>query len=105
MLRGNGLPVIIIAVVFMIIRRVGWRALAVGVLAAVIPFLGYVAAYHASYGQYNITSSDGIFLWSRTTSFANCAIIKPPADLQPCARTWRSRPSSRPPAPGPCWPC
>ena len=82
-LRGNGLPVIIIAVVFMIIRRVGWWALATGVLAAVIPFLGYVAAYHATYGQYNITSSDGIFLWSRTTSFANCAIIKPPADLKP----------------------
>jgi hypothetical protein len=82
-LRGNGLPVVIIAVVFMIIRRVGWRALAAGVLAAVIPFGGYVAAYHASHGQYNITSSDGIFLWSRTTSFANCAIIKPPADLKP----------------------
>jgi hypothetical protein len=82
-LRGNGLPVIVIAVVFMIIRRVGWRALAVGVLAAVIPVAGYVAAYHATYGQYNITSSDGIFLWSRTTSFANCAIIKPAADLKP----------------------
>jgi hypothetical protein len=82
-LRGNGLPVIVIAVAFMIIRRVGWRALAVAVLAAVIPVAGYVTAYHATYGQYNITSSDGIFLWSRTTSFANCAIIKPAADLKP----------------------
>ena len=39
--------------------------------------------FHSEYGQYNITNSDGMFLWSGTTSFANCAIIKPPADLQP----------------------
>ena len=41
------------------------------------------AAFDAATGQFNTTSSDGIFLWSRTTSFANCAIIKPPRRLQP----------------------
>jgi len=82
-LRGNGLPLAIVALAFMLVRRVGWRALAAAAAATALPLIGYVAAYHHTYGQFNITSSDGIFLWSRTTSFANCAIIKPPPRLQP----------------------
>ncbi len=82
-LRGNGLPIVFVALAFMLARRVGWRALAAALAAAAIPLIGYAAAYDHSYGQFNITSSDGIFLWSRTTSFANCAIIKPPARLLP----------------------
>ena len=39
--------------------------------------------FHSDYGQYDITDSTGMFLWSRTMSFANCAVIKPPADLKP----------------------
>ncbi len=82
-LRGNGLPIAIVAWAFMLVRRVGWRALIAAAAAAAIPVAGYVAAYHHSYGQFNITSSDGLFLWSRTTSFADCAIIKPPPRLLP----------------------
>ena len=82
-LRGNGLPIVVVALAFMLTRRVGWRALAAATLAAAIPLVGYAAAFDAATGQFNTTSSDGIFLWSRTTSFANCAIIKPPPRLQP----------------------
>src|SRR5215469_9561312 len=42
--------------------------------------MGWFAAVH---GSFNLTSSNGLFLWSRTMSFANCAVIQPPADLQP----------------------
>jgi hypothetical protein len=82
-LRGNGLPLAVIFAVFILIRRVGWRAFAAAAAAFVVPLLWYVLAFHAQYGQFNVTDSDGIFLWSRTTSFANCAIIKPPAKLAP----------------------
>ena len=82
-LRGNGLSLAILALAFMLVRRVGWRALTAAAAAAAIPVAGYVAAYHHSYGQFNITSSDGLFLWSRTTSFADCAVIKPPPRLLP----------------------
>ena len=82
-LRANGIPLAIVAAIYLLIRRVGWRRLAAGAAAFAIPVLGYVMIFHSEYGQYNITSSDGMFLWSGTTSFANCAIIKPPADLQP----------------------
>ena len=82
-LRANGIPLAVVAGIYLLIRRVGWRRLAAGAAAFAIPVLGYVMVFHSEYGQYNITNSDGMFLWSGTTSFANCAIIKPPADLQP----------------------
>jgi hypothetical protein len=69
-------------------------------VAFAVPLLWYVLAFHAEYGQYNITSSDGVFLWSGTTSFANCAIIKPPPQLLPLCP---NREKSVPARPAPAW--
>jgi hypothetical protein len=82
-LRGNGVLLVAVAAIFLLARRVGWRALVGAAAAFVIPVAGYVLQFHAETGQYNLTSSDGIFLWSRTTSFANCAVIRPPPSLRP----------------------
>jgi hypothetical protein len=82
-LRGNGVLLAVVVAAFLLVRRVGWRALGAGAAAFAVPLLGYVLAFHAQYGRFNLTSSDGEFLWSRTTSFANCAVIRPPADLRP----------------------
>jgi hypothetical protein len=82
-LRENGLPLAVLFAAFILIRRVGWWAFAAAAAAFAVPLLCYVVMFHTEYGQYNISDSSGIFLWSRTTSFANCAIIKPPADLAP----------------------
>jgi hypothetical protein len=82
-LRGDGLPLIPVFAVFLLIRRVGWKPLVAAAVAVAIPVAAYAAAFHEQYHHYNITESAGIFLWSRTTSFANCAVIKPPADLRP----------------------
>ena len=82
-LRGNGILLVLVAAVFLLVRRVGWRALAAAAIAFAVPVGGYALQFHAQHGQFNLTRSDGIFLWSRTTSFANCAIIRPPADLRP----------------------
>ena len=94
-LRANGIPLAVVAAIYLLIRRVGWRRLAAGAAAFAIPVLGYVMVFHSEYGQYNITSSDSMFLWSGTTSFANCAIIKPPADLRPLCPPRK--------APAPAW--
>jgi hypothetical protein len=80
-LRGNGLPVAVVAAAYLLVRRVGWRAACAAAVAFGVPVLSYALAFNAAYGEFNITSSDGIFLWSRTTTFANCAVIKPPANL------------------------
>jgi hypothetical protein len=82
-LRGNGLPLAAVAAVFLLIRRVGWKGLTAAAVIFVIPLGWYVLDFHAEYHQYNLTESDGLFLWSRTTSFANCATMKLPSDLRP----------------------
>ena len=81
--RGNGIPFVLLVLAFMFIRRVGWRAFTAGAAACILPVLGYMALFYAASGHFNITNSDGFFLWSRTTTFANCKVIKPPPDLIP----------------------
>jgi hypothetical protein len=100
-LRGNGLPLAVIFAAFMLIRRVGWQAFAAAVAAFAVPLLWYVFSFQAAYGQLNITDSDGLFLWSRTTSFANCAIIKPPKDLVPLCPNLEK--GVAPARPAPAW--
>jgi hypothetical protein len=82
-LRGNGAPIMLALFAFMLIRRVGWRALSAGAAAFAIPLVAYASLFAATFGQFDITNSTGLFLWSRTMSFANCSVIKPPPDLRP----------------------
>ena len=82
-IRGNGAPVFVVIVAFLLVRRVGWRVITACVTAFAIPLLAYMTWFYVDIGQFNITNSSGLFLWSRTMSFANCSIIKPPANLVP----------------------
>ena len=102
--RSEGLPILILFPAFLLLRTVrtggwanwhGWLAtglLAVGCLA---PVLGYVGWFHSWTGTYSLTRSDGFYLWGRVSSFAECSVIKPPADeLKVCPS---GSPSSRTP--------
>ena len=75
-----GLPVLIVFLLYLAVRRVGWRAFGAAAAAGAIPLAGYVLWFHGHYGRYAFSNSDGIYLWSRTMTFANCAVIQPPAD-------------------------
>jgi len=82
-----GLPLLIVFLLYLAVRRVGWRALGAATLAGALPLAGYVLWFHSHYGRFAFSNSDGIYLWSRTMTFANCAVIKPPADeLALCPR-------------------
>jgi hypothetical protein len=79
--RTEGAIVLLLFPLFLLIR--GWRslrgwlvvvAMAVGCLA---PVAAYANWFHQRTGQYNMTLSDGFYLWGRVSSFANCAVIKP----------------------------
>jgi hypothetical protein len=98
-LRGNGVVLVVVVAAFLLIRKVGWRALVASAAALVIPLAGYAAAYHSQHGSFGLTSSDGLFLWSRTTSFANCKVIDPPADLRPLCPSAEKPVSVRPDSP------
>ncbi len=99
-IRGNGAPVFAVILVFLLVRRVGWRVITACVIAFAVPLLGYMLLFFSEYGQFDITNTTGMFLWSRTMSFANCAVIKPPADLVPlCPQNQPDHPTG----PAPAW--
>jgi hypothetical protein len=83
--RSEGLPILILFPLFMVWR--GWRtwrgwlaaiALTVGCAA---PVVAYAAWFHEWTGSWNLTLSEGFYAWGRVSSFAECSVIKPPADL------------------------
>ena len=80
--RPTTLPLVLLVPLFLLLRREGWRTAGASLLAGVIPVVGYMSWFAAVHGSFNLTNSNGMFLWSRTMSFANCAVIKPPADLR-----------------------
>ena len=79
---GLVLLAILLAVLLagLVIRRAGVLAVAAAILAGVVPVAGYAAWFDLHEHQFSLTRSDGVFLWSRTMSFADCAVIRPPAD-------------------------
>jgi hypothetical protein len=79
--RPTTLPLIAAMAGYLLIRRAGWRAAVAALGAGLLPVAAYVAWFAAVSGSVGLTNSDGLFLWSRTMSFANCGTIKPPADL------------------------
>ena len=80
--RPTTLPLIVLIPVFLLVRRAGWRRAAAALAAGAVPVLGYMGWFAAVHGSFNMTESNGLFLWSRTMSFANCAVVQPPAELR-----------------------
>lgn len=80
--RSVGEPLLLIVLAAMLARRMGWRRIAATAAAGAAPIAGYMMVFHMHNGQYALNSSTGTFLYSRVSSFSDCAVIKPPADLR-----------------------
>jgi hypothetical protein len=80
--RPTSLPLVLVMGGFLLLREAGWRRVFAVLAAGALPVVGYGLWFSATYGSFNLTNSNGLFLWSRTMSFANCAVIRPPADLR-----------------------
>ena len=80
--RSVGQPLLVVVLVAMLARRVGWRRLVTLLVAGIVPIAAYMFWFHGTYGKYALTESSGTFLYGRVSTFAECAKIKPPADLQ-----------------------
>jgi hypothetical protein len=80
--RTVGEPLLVIVLICMLARRMGWRRIAATAVAGVVPIAGYMFWFHIHTGQYALDESTGTFLYSRVSSFSNCAVMKPPADLR-----------------------
>jgi len=80
--RSVGEPLLVVFILGMLLRWVGWRRLAALAVAGVVPIVAYMAWFHHTTGKYAITESSGTFLYSRVSTFAECSKIDPPADLR-----------------------
>jgi hypothetical protein len=94
--RSVGQPLVVVILVAMLIRRVGWRRLVTLLVAGVVPIAGYMIWAHGTTGKYALTQSLGPFLYSRVSAFSDCSKLDPPADLRFLCDT--NPPRDRPPA-------
>jgi hypothetical protein len=102
LIRPIGLPLLVLYVCYLLFRRVRWRVFGVTLLACALPLVLYAGWFYAAFHEVTFTNSDGIFLWARTMSFANCSVIKPPASEVPLCPpgTGRGTPGGTPPGRG-----
>ncbi|HEX6521764.1 MAG TPA: phospholipid carrier-dependent glycosyltransferase [Streptosporangiaceae bacterium] len=92
--RSEGLPVLVLFPLALALRdgdnskrrlwrwHKQWRQwAAAGLMAAgcAMPVLAYAGWFHHVNHTYGLTRSDGFYLWGRASSFADCAVIRPPA--------------------------
>ncbi len=83
LVRSVGEPLLAVVLVVMLVRRVGWRRLVTLLIAGIVPIAAYMFWFNGTYGKYALTESSGTFLYSRVSTFAECAKMKPPADIRP----------------------
>lgn len=81
--RPTTIVFIVLIAVYLLVQRAGWRRAGAALAAGAFPVLAYMGWYAGAHGSFNLTDSNGLFLWSRTMTFANCKVIKPPPRLQP----------------------
>jgi hypothetical protein len=106
--RTEGLPLLVLFAAFLLLRgsngapardgrqkRLGGMAAGTMVLGCAVPVLAYMGWFHAWTGEYALTRSEGLYLWGRASSFAECPVIRPPADERALCPS--GAPSSRTP--------
>jgi 4-amino-4-deoxy-L-arabinose transferase-like glycosyltransferase len=86
--KPTGLPLLaVLAVYVIIVNWRGWRSMVAGLaacgLAFAVPVLGYEAWYESAHGEFAMTDSTGVFLYSRVMTFADCSRMSLPTDLLP----------------------
>jgi hypothetical protein len=100
--RSVGLPLLLLVLCYLAVRRIGLRRLAVAAVTGLSPLILYASWYQAEHGRFALSGVDGVSLWARTMTFADCGRIKPPpAEAPLCPNgTWRDAASEYVWAPG-----
>ncbi|MEV4115001.1 glycosyltransferase family 39 protein [Nonomuraea sp. NPDC049695] len=78
--RTATVPLIGLAALYLLARRVSWRQALALAVAGTLPLLAYAGWYAQHHGRFALSGSDGVALWARTMTFADCSIIKPPPE-------------------------
>jgi hypothetical protein len=84
LVRSVGEPLLVVVLVGMLFRRVGWRRILTLLVTGIVPIGAYMIWFHSYWGQYTLTESGG-FLYSRVSTFAQCSKMNvPPLDVYLC---------------------
>ncbi|MEV0581892.1 hypothetical protein [Nonomuraea sp. NPDC050310] len=78
--RTVGLPLVGLVCLWLLVRRRPRKAVAL-LVAALIPIVAYGGWFYATYQRVGLVGANGVFLYARTMSFADCARMRPPPDL------------------------
>ncbi|MEV8634885.1 hypothetical protein AB0395_24840 [Streptosporangium sp. NPDC051023] len=78
--RTVAVPLLGLFLLYLLVRRTGWRPVVALALAGILPLAAYAGWYAAHRGRFALSGSDGVALWARTMTFADCAVIKPPGE-------------------------
>lgn len=78
--RTIALPLLVLVLLLLAVRRVGWRPLVATALAGTLPLAAYAGWYDHHHGRFALSGADGVALWARTMTFADCSVVKPPPD-------------------------
>jgi hypothetical protein len=70
--RSVGMPLIAVFLIYILVRRLGWRAPATFAIGWAVVVLGYAAIYDAQHGKLGLTQSNGRFLYGKVAPFADC---------------------------------
>jgi 4-amino-4-deoxy-L-arabinose transferase-like glycosyltransferase len=86
--KPTGLPLLAaFAVYVIVVNWRSWRPLLAGLVACGVAFAvpagGYEAWYRSAHGEFAMTDSTGVFLYSRVMTFADCSRMSLPTDLLP----------------------
>jgi hypothetical protein len=82
--RSVGAPLAAVVLGYLLVRRVGARAVLACSLGGLLLAVGYAGTLAAQHGEFGFTESGGRFLYARVAPFADCAQLRSlPADLRP----------------------
>jgi hypothetical protein len=87
--RSVALPLLPIFLLYILLARIGWKAFFSALVACLAPVLLYCTWFYSVYGQFAMTESTGVFLYSRVMAFADCSKIPnlPADELSLCITT------------------
>ncbi|MFI6791596.1 hypothetical protein ACIBG4_30135 [Nonomuraea sp. NPDC050383] len=78
--RTAAAPLLGVVVLHLLLRRAGWRRVAAAAVAGTLPLVAYAGWYAQHHGRFALSGSDGVALWARTMTFADCSLIQPPPE-------------------------